>query len=449
MRTFKRGVHPAGNKHYSQDVAIREILPGKEMLFPVAQHIGAPSTPIVNVGDRVLKGQTIAVGSSFVSADICSSVSGTVTKISPSTTLMGETMDTIFIENDEQYETIESFGVERDYTSLSNEQILECIKKAGIVGLGGAGFPTHVKLAPKDPAIIDTFIVNGAECEPYLTSDYRLMIEKTNELFAGIQIVLKLFPNASGVIAIEDNKPEAIKLLSEKCSDFSNIRVETVKTKYPQGGERMLIHAITGRDINHFQLPADAKCVVDNVASVIAVYDAVCLQMPLIKRVMTFTGPAVKKPCNILVSIGDNYQRLVNEVGGFSSEPKKIVSGGPMMGMSMFSLDIPIIKTSASVLAFVEDDMEKFPTTSCIHCGRCANACPENLIPQLLYDAMKKQDLDRFEKLYGMECIECGSCSYVCPAKIPLTQSFQFGRRSVAARNRAKKMSEKKDGDNK
>lgn len=439
MRSFKRGVHPNGNKILSMNEPIRDILPGKELVFPIAQHIGAPATPIVKIGDRVLVGQIIAEATSFVSANIISSVSGTVTNIGPRTTIMGETMDSIIIENDEKYETVADYGKEQDYMYMNNEEIVQAVRNAGIVGLGGAGFPTSVKLSPKDPEAIEYIIVNGAECEPYLTSDYRLMLEKTDELINGLKIILYMFKNAKGYIGIENNKPEAIQVLTEALKDEENIEVVPLKTKYPQGGERMLIHAISGRDICSSQLPMDAGCIVENVASVIAINDAVCFNKPLTQRIMTVTGDAVNTPCNLRVYIGDSYQHVLDEAGGFKEQPQKMISGGPMMGISMFTLDIPVVKTSASILALLKDDVAMNPTTACIHCGRCVKACPENLIPQMMHTSAEATNFEQFEKLHGMECIECGSCSYVCPAKIPLTQSFQYAKRMVAAKRRAEK----------
>lgn len=445
MKSFRHGIHPYGFKDLSMNESIHEIKPGKELVFPLSQHIGAPAKPIVTVGDKVLSGQVIAEASSFVSSNIISSVSGEVIAIEPRTTLMGETVDSIVIENDTKYDSVATLGKKRKFEKLSREEIISIVQEAGIVGLGGAGFPTHVKLSPKDPSSIDTIIINGAECEPYLTSDYRLMLEKGESLIQGIQIILQLFENAKAVIGIENNKPEAIQSLSKQCENYDRIEVQTLKTKYPQGGERMLIHAITGRDINSKQLPMDANCIVENVATIIAIYEAVSLSTPLIKRVMTITGDAIAKPSNVRVYLGDSYQHVLDKVGGFSKQPEKIISGGPMMGIAMFTLDIPVTKTSASILAYEKDDVAKHQTTSCIHCGRCVNACAEGLIPQMMYKASEATDWVQFEKLHGMECIECGSCAYVCPAKIPLTQSFQYARRTIIKKKKEEQAKSNKE----
>lgn len=435
LKTFKRGVHPKGNKHYTKDLPIEELSIKGDAVYPMSQHIGAPCKPIVEVGDEVKVGQLIAEAGGFVSANIFSAVSGKVKAIEPRHAMMGETVESIVIENDGLFTEIDGFGVETDYKALTNQQIIEKIKYAGIVGLGGAGFPTHVKISPKNPDKIDYLIINAAECEPYLTSDYRLMLERTEDLLKGSEIILRLFKNAKCVIGIEDNKKDAFLLINQK-SKNEKIKAQLLKTKYPQGGERTLIKAITGRELNSKMLPADVGCVVVNAASTIAVYEAVSKNIPLIKRVMTITGDAVANPCNVLVSIGMNHQELLEACGGFNCDPEKVVSGGPMMGTALFDMDFPVTKTSSSILAFTKDGAA-CDTTACIHCGKCVSVCPERLVPQMLMTASDNELFDEFEKLHGMECIECGSCSYVCPAKRPLTQSFKFAKRKVAA-NRKK-----------
>ncbi len=438
-RSFAHGVHVDGNKASSADAVIREIVPGKKMVYPLAQHIGRPASPLVSEGDRVLVGQTIAQASAPVSADVLSAVSGTVTRVGAYLSVRGETVDAIVVENDGLYETVENLGQKRDYTQLSPAEIRTIVKEAGVVGLGGAGFPTHIKLSPKNPEGITTVIANGVECEPYLTTDYRLMLEEPEKLIRGLHIILSMFPNANAIIAIEKNKPEAIRLLSERVANEPRIMVAPLKTKYPEGDERMLIHALTGRDIHSGQLPADVGCLVDNIATVMAIEEAVCDGLPLTHRVVTVTGDAVKTPCNLRVACGDLYSHVVEEAGGFTCEPKKVISGGPMMGISLFSLDIPVVKTTSCILAFAEDPVEQAQTTACIHCGRCLRACPELLVPRSLHAAAQGENFEHFMALSGMECIECGSCTYVCPAKIPLTQSFQYAKRKCRALLQVKK----------
>lgn len=441
-RSFAHGVHVDGKKSLTAESVIREILPGKIMAYPLAQHIGRPASPLVSEGDRVLVGQTIAQSTAPISSDIVCAVSGTVKRVGAFLGVRGEMVDAIVVENDEQYETVENFGQHRDYTQLSPTEIREIIKNAGVVGLGGAGFPTHIKLNPPKPEEIDTIIANGVECEPYLTTDYRLMMEQPEKLIRGLHIILSLFPNAKAIIAIEKNKPEAIRLLSERVENEPRITVASLKTKYPEGDERMLIHAVTGRDIHSGQLPAAVGCLVDNVATIVAIEEAVCDGLPLTHRVMTVTGDAMKEPCNLRVACGDLYSHVLEEAGGFKEEPKKVISGGPMMGLSLFSLDIPVVKTSSCLLALTEDEVEQSKTTACIHCGRCLRACPELLVPRSMHAAAQAEDFERFMALNGMECIECGSCTYVCPAKIPLTQSFQYARRKTKALLQVKQVKE-------
>lgn len=435
LLTFKGGTHPYDGKELSKDAAIEELKPGAELVFPLSQHIGAPAKPIVAVGERVLAGQKIAEKGGFISANIHSSVSGTVKKIEPRLVATGGMVNSIIIENDNEYEAAPKIN-ERPPEELSADEIRAIIEEAGIVGMGGAGFPTNVKLSPKNPEGIDSIIVNGAECEPYLTSDYRRMLEHPDELVNGLKTVLKIFPGAKGYIGIENNKPEAISLLSEYTENEPDIEVKVLKTKYPQGGERCMIKAITGRKINSRMLPADAGCIVHNVDTIVSIYQAVYEGRPLTRRIITVTGDAVSEPKNFYVYLGTNLKELVDAAGGFKCAPEKIISGGPMMGFSFFDLNVPVVKGSSSVLAFTNDDVSANPSTACIRCGRCAEACPENLLPMKLAVMAQHGDSEGFKKLYGMECVECGCCSYVCPAKRPVTQSVRSMKKMIMAQGR-------------
>lgn len=437
VTTFKGGVHPYDGKDLAKDQAIVELKPQGLMVYPLSQHIGAPAKPLVAKGDHVLVGQKLAEAGGFISSPVICSVSGTVKAIEKRLTAGGAMVDAIVVENDQNYDAIEGFGLARDYTKLNRDEIVSIVKEAGIVGLGGAGFPTSVKLMPKDINKIDYFIVNGAECEPYLTSDYRDMMETPEKIIGGLKVVLSIFPNAKGVIAIEDNKPDAVKLLTEKAQGESRIEVVALKTKYPQGGERQLIYAVTGRKINSSMLPADAGCVVDNADTIVAIYEAVCESRPLVRKIVTVTGDAVARPGNFRVPLGMNYQEIIDQAGGFKDDPEKIICGGPMMGIPLFKLDVPVAKNSSSILALLHDPVSAEPTTACIGCGRCVEACPENLMPTMLMKASLDKDTARYTELYGMECIECGCCAYVCPAKRPLTQAFKQMKRRVNAERRA------------
>lgn len=433
LATFKGGIHTYEGKELSENKPVQVLQPKGEMVFPLSQHIGAPAKPLVAAGDQVLVGQKIGEAGGFISACVISSVSGTVKTIEPRMVANGSMVMSIIVENDGKYQETEGFGKERDPKSLSKEEIRDIVKEAGIVGLGGAGFPTHVKLTPKDETKIDTIIVNGAECEPYLTSDYRMMLEEPDSIVKGLNIILQLFDNAKGVIGIEDNKPEAIRLMTELVKDEPRITVCPLKTKYPQGGERSLIYAVTGRKINSSMLPADAGCIVDNVDTVISIYNAVAKSTPLIRRIITVTGDAITNPQNYNVRTGTNYAELLEASGGFKTEPEKVISGGPMMGQALFNMNIPVTKTSSALTCMSKDEVALNAPTTCIRCGRCVNVCPSRVVPQMMMQAAVRSDIDAFVKLDGMECCECGCCAYACPAKLPLTQAFKEMRKTVIA----------------
>ncbi|WP_443661593.1 electron transport complex subunit RsxC [Eshraghiella crossota] len=436
-KTFKGGAHPYDGKKMSRDCPIEILNPGDTLVYPLSQHIGAMAKPLVKAGDRVLVGQKIAEKGGFISANIHSSVSGTVKAIEKRLVATGGMVDSIIVENDGMYEEAAPiFSGNPD--ELSKDEIIKIIEEAGIVGMGGAGFPTNVKLSPKNADIIDSIIVNGAECEPYLTSDYRRMVEQTDELVKGLKIVLKIFPDAKGYFGIEDNKPEAIEALLKATENEDRIEVVPLKTKYPQGGERSMIYAVTGRKINSKMLPADVGCIVHNVDTIYAIYNAVYNGKPLIERIVTITGDAVSTPKNFQVRIGTSFRELIDAAGGFTTEPEKIISGGPMMGFSFFNIDVPVVKGSSSLLAFIKDDVSHEEPSACIRCGRCAAACPEHLLPMKLAALAGQNEPEEFKKLGGMECVECGCCSYVCPAKRQVTQSVRSMKKLIIASARKK-----------
>ena len=317
---------------------------------------------------------------------------------------------------------------------MDMKELSSILQQNGIVGAGGAGFPTYAKLDER----AETIILNCAECEPYLTSDYRQMLERSEEIVGGLKVILHIFDKAKGLICIEDNKPEAIAKMQEAVKDEDRIEVKVLKTKYPQGGERTLISAATGRKIYSAKLPADAGCIVDNVSTVIAIYRAVCKQTPLITRVVTLTGEAFNTPINVDVRIGCSHAELVEEGDGFKEEPKKIISGGPMMGFAMFDYHVPVTKTTSALLVLTKDEVSRSRSTACINCGRCVSECPEHLLPTKLATFAEHRKEEAFVKYNGMECCECGCCSYVCPAKRPLVQEIRSMRKMVMA-NRKKK----------
>lgn len=434
--TFLGGVHPYDGKDLSKDKPIKEVLPKGDLVYPLSQHIGAPANPIVKKGDHVLTGQKIAEAAGFVSAPIYATVSGTVKAIEPRRVVTGDNVMSIVIENDGAYDEVEYPPV-KPLEEMTREEVVNLIKEAGVVGMGGAGFPTFIKMSPKEPEKIDYIIANCAECEPYLTSDYRRMLENPELLIDGMRVILSIFPKAQGVFAVEDNKPDCVKLLKELTKDEERMSVKAIKTKYPQGAERMLIYAVTGRAINSDMLPADAGCIVDNVDTIVAINQAVREGKPLMRRIVTVTGDAIADPRNFIVRIGTNYAELVEEAGGFKKDPVKIISGGPMMGFGIFDLNVPTTKTASALLCLTKDDVSAMEPTACINCGRCSEACPERLLPGRLSTYAVHGDAESFVKENGMECCECGCCSYVCPAKKPLTQTIKSMRKLELA-NRKK-----------
>ena len=433
--TFNGGIHPYDGKDLSKDKPIKAVLPKGDLVYPLSQHIGAPAKPIVEKGDHVLTGQKIAEAGGFVSAPIYATVSGTVKAIEPRRVVTGDSVMSIIVENDGLYEEVK-YSERKPLEEMTREEIIECVKEAGIVGMGGAGFPTFIKLSPKEPEKIDYVIANCAECEPYLTSDYRRMLEEPEKLVGGLKVSLKLFENARGILAVEDNKPDCIEKLKELVKDETRISVKELKTKYPQGAERQIIYATTGRAINSSMLPADAGCVVNNVDTVVAIYHAVIEGKPLMNRIVTVTGDAIANPQNFIVRIGTNYHELVEEAGGFKQEPVKVVSGGPMMGFALFGLDVPTTKTASALLCLTEDEVSRMEPSACINCGRCVEVCPGRVVPRLLADYAEHYDEEAFLSHDGMECCECGCCSFVCPAKRPLTQTIKSMRKMQLAKKK-------------
>ncbi len=438
LKTFKRGVHPHDGKELSNKAAIKVLKPevGELITIPLSQHIGAPCDSLVKPGDRVLVGQKIGESSAFVSSPVHASVSGVVKAIKPVIGAGGAMVKSIIIENDGEFEEDPSIG--KGSTNLSAKEIVEKVKAAGIVGMGGAGFPTQVKLSPGPDSKITEVIVNAAECEPYLTCDHRCMVERGEILVEGLEIMLKLFPEAKGYIGIEANKPDAIENMSKLVSGKSNIEVVSLKCKYPQGSEKQLINAITGKEVPSGGLPAAVGCIVDNVATVMAIRDAIVENRPLTKRVVTVTGDAIADPSNLEVPLGMSYARLIEAAGGFKEDPAKVISGGPMMGIALFDTEVPVTKTTSGILCLTKKAAEIPPESNCIRCGKCVDHCPMGLMPLYLSSDTRAGDDDAFLAHHGLDCIECGSCSFICPAKRQLAQSIRVNKRAVMAKLRAK-----------
>jgi len=438
--TFRRGIHPNEQKEFTENIPIKILFPEakSEMIYPLVQHLGAPCEPLVEVGQKVLLGEKIADGKAFICAPIHSSVSGTVKAIRPHLTVSGTIVDSIIIENDGKFTEHENIRPHLDYETLSNEEILREIREAGIVGLGGAGFPTHAKLSPPPGKKIDTIIVNGCECEPYLTTDNRVMVEESDRLVKGAQIILKLIPGARAVVAIEDNKPEAIAAVRRSCESVPGVEVAVVRTKYPQGSEKQLITALTKREVPSGGLPLDVGCIVNNVDTVIAIHRTFMRGRPLMRKVVTLTGGAIRKPGNYKIRLGTKVSDIIEMIGGLYCNPAKVVVGGPMMGAAIFDIDVPVVKTTSGMLFLTEDEARLPPEESCIRCGQCVEHCPAGLIPIELNTDVLRENGEAFIRHSGLDCIECGSCSYICPAKRRLSQSIRTTRRVELAKLKKK-----------
>lgn len=441
LKTFKiGGVHPPENK-LSAGKPI-EVLPLPTSVFiPVAQHIGAPAVPVVKKGDNVKVGQVIARSSSFVSTNIHSSVSGTVKRVDFLADSSGYPKQGIYIDvqGDEWLEEIDrSVELKKEFNPDS-EEIIRKIQEAGIVGMGGATFPTHVKLVPPKGMKAEVLLINGVECEPYLTSDHRLMLERPDEILVGTSILMKALNVEKAVIGIENNKPDAITLLSNKCKGYNGISVIALQVKYPQGGEKQLIKAVTGKEVPSGGLPIAVGAVVNNVGTAYAVYEAVQKNKPLFERVVTVTGKKVANPSNLLVRIGTSTSLLLEAAGGIPEKTGKIISGGPMMGRALASVDVPVTKGTSGVLLIPEEEAKRDTVNACVRCSKCVSVCPMGLEPYLLMTVSEKQIFDRAEENHIMDCIECGSCSYICPAGRPLLDYVRFGKGKVGQIIRSRK----------
>ncbi len=429
--TFKGGIHPPDKKELSKDKPISEPKSPKRVVIPIAQHIGAPCKPVVTIGQEIKKGQVIATAEGFVSAPVHSSVSGKVVAIGNFPIATGRMVTSIVIENDENDEWT-ALKDNPDYMSLSPQELIEKVKEAGIVGMGGAAFPTHVKLSPPKEKPVDVVILNGAECEPYLTADYRLMIERPNDVIEGLKVLMKILGVTKGYIGIENNKPDAIAAMKKAASDASDIKVLELEVKYPQGAEKMLIKAVAERDVPARGLPMDVGVVVQNIGTAIAIYEAARYGKPLIERVVTITGEGIKEPKNLSVKIGTLVADLVQECGGFTSSVAKVISGGPMMGFALYSLDVPVTKGTSGILVIPEEGVfhaEDFGP--CIRCGRCIDICPMGLMPSMLSITSEKGFYEDAKEYNLFDCFECGSCTYVCPSKRPIVQLIRLAKSLV------------------
>lgn len=436
--TFQGGVHPPQKKALNAASKIERYFPKGELVFPMAQNIGAPNKPLVKKGDKVVVGQKLGGNDAFVSAPVLSSVSGAVKDVGLRIASAGIPELCVVVENDGLYEKDPSWAPLSDYRHIDAKEYLKRIREAGIVGFGGATFPTAVKLSPSPDKKIKWLIINGVECEPYLNCDNRLMLEQPSGIVEGLKLVMRLFPAAKGIIAIENNKPKAIDIIKAEIArqKADNIAVASLKVKYPQGAEKMLIKSLTGQEYVVTALPADAGCIILNVRTIQQIWEAIAMGEPAVTRIVSVTGEAITKPKNVLVPLGTSVRELIDFCGGFKEPPVKILSGGPMMGVSMRSIDVPIVKGTSGILALTRDEAFLAPETACIRCGHCVESCPMGLLPYELFELVRRRDYKAFEEKGGMNCLECGSCTYVCPAYRHLTQACRDGKTTVNAMHR-------------
>jgi len=434
LLSFKGGIHPPHSKKSTEKLAIVDFSDVKIVEIPMRQHIGAPCSPVVAKGDTVKKGQLIGASGGFVSANIHSSVSGTVVDVKEKNTAYGF-VPCVIIENDLKDEIHESVKSKGDFNTMTSKEIVEIIKEAGLVGMGGAGFPTHVKLSPPPDAKIDSVILNGAECEPYLTCDHRLMLEQPELVVMGLEILMKALDVQNGYIGIENNKPDAIETM-KKAAANSKVKVVELKTKYPQGAEKQLIFACTNREVPSGALPSAAGVVVNNVATAATIANLFKTGMPLVERICTVTGSAIENPQNIRFRVGTPLSELIAYCGGYKGTPGKLILGGPMMGVAQYTDAFPAMKNTSGVLVLSEKDAKIPEASNCIKCGKCVSVCPSFLEPIQIASYSNLHNLKRAEEFGAVDCIECGSCSFICPAKRPLLQSIRIAKQAIIAERR-------------
>ncbi len=427
QRKHLHSIHVAHHKNTAECESVRMPVPA-EVCIPMSMHIGAPCKPLVAKGDSVKVGQLIGDTDAFVSAPIHSSVSGTVKAIDTQRNAMGAYDQVLVIETDGKQEVCEDIKVPK---ADNLQEFVAAIRSSGLVGLGGASFPTHIKFNPQNIDDVDTLIVNGAECEPFITSDHRLMLEDTQDIIDGVKLVMKHLGLKKGYIGVEGNKPDAIEKLKGMLADqglSDQVEVVTLQTTYPQGAERVMIYEITGKHMDAGVLPASLGVILSNITSIAFVGKYFRTGMPLVEKRMTIDGSAVAKPGNVIAPLGARIHDIIEFMGGYKEEPKKILMGGPMMGRAVFSDEMPVVKNNNAILSFAGPQSVVPEETNCINCGRCHTACPFGLIPTALSDAMENKDVERLEQLKVMQCMECGSCAYVCPARRPLGFNNKLGK---------------------
>ena len=437
VKSFKGGVHPSEWKELTEKMAF-EVMPNpKLVIVPISQHIGKPAKPLVKKKDEVKAGQAIAEAEGFISSPIHAPVSGIVKDIHREATVTGFPKDSIIIQANEENE-IEAMP-SLDPASITDEDIRKRVKEAGIVGQGGAAFPTFVKLTPPDSAKIDYVILNGCECEPYLTRDDRYMLERTEDVISGLKLIMKALGVAKGAIGIENNKPEAIAAMEKAVASDPNITIETLQTKYPQGAEKMLIKAVLDREVPPGKLPLDVGCVIQNIGTAIAIHDAVVKGEAQITAAVTVSGGGINEPKNVIVRVGTPLSDVLDYCGGVKEEAAKVVVGGPMMGVSQFDMAAPIMKATSGILVLTKEEVNAYPETPCLKCGKCIEVCPLGLTPTKLARLSELERLEDAEDFGITTCMECGTCTFTCPANIPLVQWIRLGKQRVMALQRERK----------
>lgn len=425
---FRGGAHPPEEKHWTEQSSIQDLPLPEKVIIPLQQHLGAPAQPVVEKGDTVKTGQPVGKTDTFVSVPCHASVSGTVTAIEPYPHPLGMDLLSIVIESDGKDTWMNTFPADPRYMDLSVEEMKKRIHGAGIAGLGGAAFPTHVKLSPPPEKPIDTVLLNGAECEPYLTADHRLMLEKSREILNGLRIIMKILGVRKAVIGIEKNKPDAIQVMRHYTFSDKNISVLPLKVKYPQGAEKQLIKAATGREVPSQKLPMEVGCLVHNVGTALAIFEAVSSCKPLIERVVTVTGPGIRTPKNIRVRIGTPFRNVIAFCDGYTDTAAKIINGGPMMGIAQYTDEVPVIKGTSGIVVLDKKTATLRNEHPCIACARCVEICPMRLLPNRIANFAEYKHMDEALGLGLLDCIECGTCSYICPAKRNLVHYIKLGK---------------------
>lgn len=438
LKSFKGGIHPAEQKAITETNAFQIMPTPKQVIVPLSQHLGKPAKPLVKKGSDVKTGEVIAEQDGFISCPIHSPVTGKVLKISTDSNVSGFPKDAIIIQTNETEENILMLGL--DVEKVTSEEIIERVKISGIVGQGGAAFPTYVKLIPPKDKQVDVVILNGCECEPYLTRDYRFMVERTDDVIAGLRLIMKALGVKKGVVGIENNKPEAIEKLKYAVKNFPDISIETLKTKYPQGAEKMLIKAVTGKEVPPGKLPFDSGASIQNIGTALAVFDAIVKGEPQLTSALTVSGKGIKNPHNLIVKIGTTISDILDYCGGVTEDAVKVVVGGPMMGVAQYDFSAPVMKATSGILVLTAEEVNAHEETPCLRCGMCVNVCPLNLTPTKLARLSQLEKLEEAEELGITVCMECGTCTFTCPANIPLVQWIRLGKQRVQAlqRERAK-----------